>query len=195
MKKYIVILQGHPDADKSHLGHALAGAYARAAQAAGNEVDTIFVADLDFPVLRTKSDFEKGVVPEHIKESQQLIKKADHIVIFYPLWLGTMPALLKAFIEQVFRPGFAFAEVEESRMPEKLLKGKSARIVITMGMPVFIYRWYYGAHSLKSLERNVLKFAGIGPISETLIGMVESGNKKKMQKCFKKMTQLGSKAI
>lgn len=53
-----------------------------------------------------------------------------------------MPALLKAFFEQTFRYGFALGK--EERIPEGLLKGKSARIVVTMGMPAFIYRWYLG---------------------------------------------------
>ena len=70
--------------------------------------------------------------------------------------------LLKAFLEQALRPGFAFDE--SSRMPRKLLKGRSARIVVTMGMPAFVYRWYFGAHGLRSLERNILGFCGIRPI-------------------------------
>jgi putative NADPH-quinone reductase len=58
-------------------------------------------------------------------------------------------------------------------MPKKLLTGKSARIIVTMGMPAFIYRWYFGAHSLKNLERNILRFVGIGPIRASLIGVIE----------------------
>jgi putative NADPH-quinone reductase len=87
--------------------------------------------------------------------------------------MGSMPALLKAFFEQVFRPGFALEPVDGGRRWVRLLKGKSAHIVVTMGMPAFIFRWFYGAHGIKSLERNILKFAGIRPIKESLIGMVE----------------------
>jgi putative NADPH-quinone reductase len=95
-----------------------------------------------------------------------MIKNADHLLIIYPLWHGTMPALLKAFLEQIFRPGFA------GRW-RKLFKGKSARIVVTMGMPAFIYRCHFGAHGLKNLKRNILRFCGVAPIKETLIGMVD----------------------
>ena len=84
-----------------------------------------------------------------------------------------MPALLKGFFEQVFRPGFAMENVDGGKKWIRLLKGKSAHIVVTMGMPAFMYRWFYGAHGLKSLERNILKFTGVGPIRESLIGMVE----------------------
>jgi putative NADPH-quinone reductase len=173
MAKHIVIIQGHPDAQVRHYGHALADEYAKGAQDGGHEVQRIEVAHLDFPLLRTKEDFEKGVPPDAIRQAQETIKWADHLVIIYPLWLGSMPALLKAFLEQVFRPGFAFDYQASGKMPRKLLTGKSARIVVSMGMPALIYRWFFFAHSLKNLQRNILGFSGIKPIRSTLIGSIE----------------------
>ena len=158
MAKHIVIIQGHPDAQVRHYGHALADEYAKGAQDGGHEVQRIEVAHLDFPLLRTKEDFEKGVPPDAIRQAQEVIKWANHLVIIYPLWLGSMPALLKAFLEQVFRPGFAFDYQTSGKMPRKLLTGKSARIVVSMGMPALIYRWFFFAHSLKNLQRNILGF-------------------------------------
>lgn len=173
MAKHIVIIQGHPDAQIRHYGHALADEYAKGAQDGGHEVQRIEVAHLDFPLLRTKEDFEKGVPPDAIRQAQEMIKWANHLVIIYPLWLGSMPALLKAFLEQVFRPGFAFDYQTSGKMPRKLLTGKSARIIVSMGMPALIYRWFFFAHSLKNLQRNILGFSGIKPIRSTLIGSIE----------------------
>ena len=173
MAKHIVIIQGHPDAQIRHYGHALADEYAKGAQDGGHEVQRIEVAHLDFPLLRTKEDFEKGVPPDAIRQAQEMIKWANHLVVIYPLWLGSMPALLKAFLEQVFRPGFAFDYQTSGKMPRKLLTGKSARIVVSMGMPALIYRWFFFAHSLKNLQRNILGFSGIKPIRSTLIGSIE----------------------
>ncbi len=173
MRKNILIIQGHPDISHDHLCHALAASYEKGARESGYEVKTICIANIDFPLLRTNEDFySSGPVPV-IKQCQQDIRWANHLVIFYPLWMGSMPALLKAFFEQVFRPGFAMEPVDGGRKWVQLLKGKSAHIIVTMGMPALIYRWYYGAHGLKSLERNILKFTGVGPIKESLIGMVE----------------------
>jgi putative NADPH-quinone reductase len=145
----------------------------RAAREAGHRIEVIRVAELAFPILRTKESFEGETVPADIGRGQDMIRTADHLLILYPLWLGAMPALLKAFFEQVFRPGFAFAKAAPGRLWKKQLTGKSARIVVTMGMPAFVHRWYFGAHSLKSLERNILGLAGIGPIRESLFGMIE----------------------
>ncbi len=140
----------------------------KGAEDGGHEVKRIDVAQLEFPILRTKDDFEKGVAPDAIKQAQATISWADHLVILYPLWLGSMPALLKAFLEQVLRPGFAFEYQKSGGIAKKLLTGRSARIVVTMGMPAFVYRWVFFAHSLKSLRRNTLWFCGIGPIDRRL---------------------------
>lgn len=181
MARKITIIDGHPDPDRRRLCHGLANCYAEAAVGAGHEVRRIDIAAMEIPVLQTKDDFEQGDVSPAIKTAQEAIVWADHIIIIYPLWLGTMPALLKAFFEQVFRPGFAF-ESSSTGWPGKLLKGRTARIVITMGMPAFWYRWFYGAHSLRSLERNILKFCGISPIRETIFGMVEGASEKRRTK-------------
>ncbi len=173
--KRILIICGHPDPAPERFCRALADAYAQGATRAGHSVRRIDVAQLDMPLLRTKDDFEKGQPPESIARSQGDILWAQHLVFVYPLWLGTLPALLKGFLEQVFRPAFAFAGDTSKGQWTKLLKGKSARIVVTMGMPALFYRWYYGAHGLRSFKRNILSFGGIGPIRETLIGMVEAG--------------------
>ncbi len=192
----ILIIQGHPDPEAVHFGHALARKYMEAAQRAGHELRQISVASLEFPLLRTKQDFEQGKPPSSIEAAQHSIEWAGHIVIFYPLWLGCMPALLKGFLEQVFRPGFGFATAETGKgMPWKeKLAGKTAHIIVTMGMPAFFYRWYFRAHSLKSLKRNILGFCGIKTVGESLIGLVEAKNGAAREKWLKKMAILGAKA-
>lgn len=191
MPRHIVIIQGHPDAQSRHFCHALADEYAKGCEDGGHEVRRIEVATLDFPLLRTKEDFEKGVPLDAIKQVQGTIGWADHLVIIYPLWLGSMPALLKSFFEQVFRPGFAFEYQKSGGMAKKLLAGKSARIVVTMGMPAFVYRWFFFAHSLKSLERNILGFSGIGPIKASLIGSIEGMNEQQRAAWLDEVRRLG----
>jgi putative NADPH-quinone reductase len=187
----VVVIQGHPDPARKHFCHALADAYADGARESGHEVRRIEIAQLDFPLLRTKEDFEGGTTPPSLRSCQADLGWADHLVLIYPLWLGSMPALLKAFLEQVFRPGFAFEGEAAAGRWRKRLRGKSARIVVTMGMPTLVYRWYFRAHSLKSLERNILGFCGIGPIRETLIGMVETIGQRRRSAHLSKIRDLG----
>lgn len=194
MAKRIVIIQGHPDSAGKHLCHALGDSYSRGAQENGHAVEQIDIANLDFPFLRTKEDFEQGTLPPALVRSRDLIGAADHLVFVYPLWLGDMPALLKAYLEQIFRPGFAF-QYRERGFPLKRLKGKSARIVVTMGMPAAIYRWYFAAHSVKNFKRGILGFSGIGPIRTSLFGMVEAAPYAARRRWLDQMRLLGARAL
>jgi putative NADPH-quinone reductase len=189
--KRITIIQGHPDPDGRHFGHALAQAYREGAEAAGHVVRLVEVAKLDFPLLRTQDDFDHGTPPDAIRPAQEAIAWADHLVILYPLWLGDLPALIKGFLEQVLRPVFAFTKTAPDRPAKKRLTGRSARVVVTMGMPAFAYRWFYRAHSLRNLERNILKFCGIGPVRSSLIGMVEAADGRRRARWLVKMRGLG----
>jgi putative NADPH-quinone reductase len=187
----IAIIQGHPDPDPQRFCRGLADAYAEGALAAGHAVDRIDIATLDFPWLRTQADFEHGALPDTLKPAQAAILAADHLVIIFPLWLGTMPALLKAFLEQVMRPGVAFA-YQPNGFPRKLLAGRSARIVVTMGMPALIYRWWFARHGIRGLERSILRFTGIKPVRETLIGMIGTADAAARQRWLDRMRTFGT---
>jgi putative NADPH-quinone reductase len=172
--KHILVIDGHPDAARGRLVHALADQYASAAEAGGHLVQVVRLSELEFPWLRSAKEFAARP-PGTIGSQQEHIRWADHLVIIYPLWLGSMPALLKAYLEQVMRPGFAFAYGTGKGLPRKLLAGKSARIVVTMGMPSLFYQLYYRSHSVRSLARNILGFVGFKPVRVSLIGNVEGG--------------------
>ncbi len=193
MTQRIAIIQGHPDASSAHLCHALAAAYEDSARSAGHEIRTVDVAAMDVAPLRSRTEWEADTPSAQVLQAQQTIQWAEHLVIFYPLWLGSMPALLKAFFEQVFRPGFAVARHQSETVWQKRLRGRSARIVITMGMPVFVYRWYFRSHSLKTLERNILGFCGIRPVRASLVGLVDAPDPSRRNKWLQEMTRLGYK--
>lgn len=183
----ILVIDAHPDSDPARFVHALAAAYLDGAS--DHQTRLIRLADLDFPLLRSAHDWADGQPPAVIARAQEDIAWAQHIVFLYPLWLGDIPALLKGFLEQVMRPGFALS-YRQNGLPRKLLKGRSARIVVTMGMPAFFYRLVYRAHSLKSLERNILRGVGISVVGESIIGLVDS-NDIKRGAWLREMRELG----
>lgn len=191
----ILLIQGHPDGTHDHLCQALERAYEAGAVAHGHAVRRIHVADLDFPLLKSQAEWTHGTLPACLEIAQRDIRWAQHLVFFFPLWLGDMPALLKGFLEQVARPGFAFGAADGPRsMRSKGLAGRSARIVITMGMPGLVYRWYFLAHSLKSMKRNILGFVGISPVQDTLVGMAGNMSPAKARRWFDRMGALGRAA-
>ncbi|MGB8819209.1 MAG: NAD(P)H-dependent oxidoreductase [Rhizobiaceae bacterium] len=193
MPKRILLIIGHPDSDPGRFCRALAKAYEAGARQGGHEVRVVDVAALEFPLLRSTSEFNAGSVPGGLKSASESILWAQHIVFIFPLWLGTMPALLKAFLEQVARPGIAFAYPDKGGNGFKAaLHGRSARIIVTMGMPGFIYRLFYLGHGIAGMRRNILNFVGIKPVWETLFGMVESVSDAKRKSWIEDVRQLGA---
>ena len=172
MSERILILDGHPDPSADRFLHALTNAYREGAEGGRHQVQVIRAADVEFPLLRTQHDYEKEDPVDAVRRCQDSMEWATHVVILYPLWLGSMPALLKGLLEQMLRPGFGFSTPHLGRWPVKLQSGKSARIIVTMGMPGWLYRWYFRAHSLRSLQRNILHSVGFRRVRTTVIGSV-----------------------
>jgi putative NADPH-quinone reductase len=190
MARQIVILQGHPSPERTHLGHALADAYAAGAGDAGHVVRRIEVGALDFPLLRRPEDWRSAPMPEGLRDAQAAIGWADHLAIFFPLWTGTMPALFKGFLEQIVRPGFAFRKQPGGRGLAPALTGKSARVVVTMGMPALLFRWSHHAHGVRGLQQGILGLCGIKPVRMTYIGLVDAPNFR-AEKWLAQMRDLG----
>ncbi len=192
--RQIAIIQGNPDSKGGHYGHALAGAYAESARRAGHTVSIISVAELDFPMLRTQQEFNATTVPADIEQAQRILKAAEHILLIFPLWHGTLPSLLKAFFEQTFRPGFAM-EARPRRMPRRLLKGRSARIIVTMGMPAALYRWVFGAHGVKVLERSILWWSGVAPVRTCYIGSIAEQSSARRRRWLERAAAWGARGV
>lgn len=171
MGRKILVINGNPDPSTARFSAALAEAYVRGASLAGHQIRRIDVGSLDFQILRSQSEFTQTAQPCDIREAQHSVGWADHLVIIFPLWLGGAPALLKGFFEQVFRYGFALTPPGET--PKGLLVGRSARLIVTMGMPGAVFRLVFGAFGVRALERGVLWLSGIRPIRHTIIGGVD----------------------
>jgi putative NADPH-quinone reductase len=193
--KHIVIIQGHPDPEGNHFCHALAKAYLTGAESSGHHSQLIDIAQIEFPILRTQADYTEGEAPESIKRVQPIVQAAQHLVVIYPLWLGTMPAYLKAFLEQLLRPSFAAIKTAGEKPWERQVSEKTAHIVETMPMNEIIYRSYFMAHGLKSPEANILAFSGINAIQETLIGSVDSIDDAERKQWLEKMELTGRAGI
>jgi putative NADPH-quinone reductase len=193
--KRILLIDGHPDPAEARFVHALAAAYAAGATGAGHDVQLIRLADLDIPMLRSNADFFGGVMTPPISQAQQSLSRCDHLVIVYPLWLGSMPALLKAFLEQLFRRNAAYTDNDRRCPAHRALRGKSARIIVTMGMPALLYRWYFGALSVRTLKRHILGFLGVSPIRSSVIGGVESLSDAERAAILLEMQSLGRRGV
>ena len=105
MKK-IVVINGHPD--KESFCSALAEQYKIGADSSKANCQLIHLADLEFsPNLKYGYRKRTELEPDLLM-AWELIKEADHIVWVYPVWWGSLPAIMKGFIDRLFLPGFAF---------------------------------------------------------------------------------------
>ena len=190
----IVIVQGHPDRRGDHLCHALAQSYADGAVAGGHSVELLEPASLSFPLLSSRAEWEHGSLPPQLIGAQDAMRRAAHLVFVYPLWLGDMPAMLKAFLEQVARPG-TFVTVDGGKLGHsRLLEGCSARVVISTGMAAPAYRWLSGAHSLKLMRRDILGMAGVAPVRATVVGRATTMDVAQVARWRARLQRLGARA-
>lgn len=188
MKK-ILIINGHPDAESFNA--ALAEAYKKGAIESGAEVKEIVVRELQFnPNLqfgyRKRTELEPDLL-----EAQAKIKWAEHLVWIYPVWWGSLPAILKGFIDRTFLPGFAFEKRENSVWWDKLLKGKSARIISTLDQPAWYYWLVYRQPSHNAMKKLTLQFSGINPVKITTIGPLRLSKDSYRANWLKKVEKLG----
>ena len=63
-----------------------------------------------------------------------------------------------------------------------------------MGMPVSVYRFWFGAHALRLLKRNILQFIGIKPVRATLFGMVATAKSERRARWLGEIEALGRAA-
>ena len=133
MKKNIVVILGHPD--KECLCGALDEAYIDSTKAPASEIRELKLGEFDFDSILWKGYNRIQELEPDLVRAQELIQWSDHIVFVYPNWWGTMPALMKGFFDRVFLPGFAFRYREDSAFWDKLLSGRTARLIVTMDTP------------------------------------------------------------
>jgi 1,4-dihydroxy-2-naphthoate polyprenyltransferase len=169
----VLVVVGHPR--RLSLAGALAAAYAAWAARAGAAVELLELAALEFdPHVRTRVFAHQSVEPD-LERAAALIAWADHLVFVYPTWWGTMPALLKGFLDRILAPGFAFEETGRSGY-RPLLGGKTAELLTTTDTPGWVWRWIYGAPGDRAMARAVLGFCGIEVARIRRFGPVRSSS-------------------
>jgi putative NADPH-quinone reductase len=193
-RRRILIVNGNPDGRVDRLSAALCDAYAAGAEEMRRETRRVTVAKLDFPLLRTADAFAAPPDSPAILAAQEDFLWADHIVVVFPLWLGGAPALLKAFLEQVLRPGFALG-AQGDKAITGLLKGRSVRLIVTMGMPAAIFRLVFGGFGVRALTRGVFMICGMLPARATVIGGVGSTDAKIHARWLALARRLGRRGI
>lgn len=190
--KKIFILMGNPYAQG--FTAELADAYEKTAAEAGYEVRRMNIGDLKFDPILHKGYSEIQQLEPDLVKVQENIKWADHVVIVYPNWWVSMPALLKGMFDRMWLPGFAFSFDKETHHVHELLKGKTARVIVVDGAhSPFFTRFKYGDYT-NEISRGILGFSGI-KTEVTAMGPCEHANQQHHDAWVAQVKELGSMGV
>jgi putative NADPH-quinone reductase len=190
MKKILVIL-GHPVADT--FSNKVLEAYVQAAHSSGAEVNVIKLRELSFDLNFSQGYRGSQELEPDLVRAQELILWADHLVLIYPNWWATFPALMKGFIDRTILPGFAFNYHKGRLGWTRKLTGRSARVIVTMDTPKWYYRWVLKQPGHNAMKKSILGFVGIKPVRFFTIGPLKTSTEKQRQKWLQKVECLGRK--
>lgn len=189
--KRILVIMAHPG--QQSLTQAMAEAYQKGALESGADVRYLSLKDLSFdPVLREGYKGNQDLEP-HLIDARQDILWAQHLVFVYPIWWGAMPSLLKGFIDRTFLPGFAFKYRKDSIWWDKLLAGRSARLITLMDTPPWYFRWVYRMPGHQQMRRTILEFCGVKPVKISSFGPVRTADQKQRERWLADSYRLGLK--
>jgi NAD(P)H dehydrogenase (quinone) len=138
---------------------SIAKAYADALKSEGH---TVVVRDLyraRFDPALGEAELD-GRTPARIRREQHHIAEAGAIALFFPVWWGYMPAMLKGYIDRVFAQGFAYEADADDMAP--LLSGKKAMVFSSSGADMPYLRRSKQWHAMRLLlDDHFLALCGI----------------------------------
>ncbi|MEM9361900.1 MAG: NAD(P)H-dependent oxidoreductase [Bacteroidota bacterium] len=187
--KQILLINGHPN--KNSFNHALGEAYKRGGQKTNAKLSQINIAELNFnPNLKYGYQQRMELEPD-LRTAIDMIQNAEHIVWIFPMWWYGYPAIMKGFVDRTFLPGITFEQLKGNSLPKKLLRGKTARIIVTSDSP----RWYdflfMKSPVINQFKKGTLNFCGIKPVKVTYIAPIKNSTFKFRQKWLDKIALLG----
>ncbi len=183
----VLVILGHPENDS--LCASIADAFVEGAVESGQHVETLRLGDLVFDINYPTGREDAPEEPD-LERARAMVRRADHLVFVFPNWWGTMPALMKGFIDRIFKPGFAFLMHEDGNW-DKLLTGKSAQLITTMDTPYWVYRWIYGRPGVNALKKATLQFCGISPVRTVSFGTVFNSTPAQRERWLTRARALG----
>jgi putative NADPH-quinone reductase len=192
MKK-ILVINGHPKAES--YCDSLTEKYIEGVKKTGKEVKVSTIRNLNLEGYTKFAHNEKLKLSNDLVEVQKLITWANQLVFIYPTWWATPPALLKLFIEIVFHSGFAFQYTQPSKLGprwDKLLTGKSAKMISTMDSPPWYYKCWVGDPGFKMMK-DIMTFCGIKPVKRKYFGSVKVASEEKRKKWLNEVYIMGTK--
>lgn len=167
---HALIVIGHHDPDS--LTHALAQQIAEGLRSAGHTSELADLAGEGFDPRFSLADHavhrRQSAPPADVLAEQARIERADTLVLVYPIYWWSLPALLKGWVERVFSNGWAFDYAADGSTT-KLLHGMTAHLVGVAGADTGTFeRHGYSAAMRVQIEHGIFDYCGARVLSSTL---------------------------
>lgn len=189
MSRKLLIINGNPKPES--LGAALAERYAEAARGS-HTVSTWSLSKMRFEPNLNLSQWRDTPREDDLQKLQEEMQWADHWVIVAPIWWGGVPAQFKGLIDRTLVPGFGFKYKAGSLMPERLLTGRSARVILTMDTPPWYDRLMFKEPGVRQLRKLTLEFCGLKPVKVTRFGPVIQSTEAQRERWLNEVARLGA---
>ncbi|GGE54479.1 NAD(P)H-dependent oxidoreductase [Actibacterium pelagium] len=193
--KRILVLNGHPG--QTSLSKSLVAAYAEAAIKAGHDVRQHDLGQMSFDLDYGEGGYgsAKPLEPD-LETFLSDLEWAEHIALSTPLWWGAIPAKLKGLFDRSFLPGRTFDTRNPNLigMPRPMMKGKTARVILTSDTPAILLRLAYGNAVKKFISRQILGFVGIKPTKFTQFSPASHPKDAKVKSWLGQVEKLGAQA-
>ena len=182
---YLLLAHPHKESFNGQLAHA----YENALRAKGHNVRRQDLGDMHFDPILWKGYAAIQELEADLQQAQENIKWCDHWIIIYPVWWGSVPALLKGFFDRTILPGFGFRYHDKDPFWDKYLKKKTAHLVTTSDAPAIWLWWQYRNSDTKAVKKATLEFCGIKPVKVTRIGRVKYLNEERRASIIQKIVR------
>lgn len=106
-----------------------------------------------------------------------------------------MPALLKGFFDRVFLPGFAFKYHKSDPWWDRLLAGRTGRLIITTDAPWWWNKFVLWDPAIRVLKKTILEFCGVKPVRVTQFDEIKNRKPQQIEAHLLKAHDLGAKGI
>lgn len=174
--KNILIIVANPKIDS--FSFAMANQYKKTSEAKSNTVDIIdLYRDQHQQAFFTYDNAHDITITEEMKYYQEKISAANEIVLVFPYWWGSMPAILKNFFDWNLSSGFAYSYIDSK--PVGLLDNKTVKVFTTTGAPHFLYMLTGANRRLKNMfKKQIVEFCGMELDEFNIFGSVDTSAKK-----------------
>ena len=178
-----LIIDGHPDAG------SLTAELARRYAAAHGDARVLALRDLDFdPSLRFGYRRRMQLEPDLI-DAKRALAEARTVVVFTPLWWGSVPALLKGFFDRALLPQQEY-RYSKLGMPEGLLTSANGRLFLLADTPWFLTP-FTGLPAQTHVARGTMRFCGIRSVRTTRMLGIKDASPARIESWLSRAQTLG----